>query len=133
MVGQPCPQIDRKMPRKARWPVEVQCDVFGVSRSGYYAWKGRPEAPRAREDAEVVIEIKTALLLNSFCERRPMLSDALVEDRRLGATPLVAVGARCGLTVRAGALLALAARLAHPSGTAGRVPTTLRAANALHR
>lgn len=45
---------------KARWPVEVQCDVFGVSRSGYYAWKGRPEAPRTREDAEVVIEIKAA-------------------------------------------------------------------------
>jgi transposase InsO family protein len=45
---------------KARWPVEVQCDVFGVSRSGYYAWKGRPEAPRAQEDAELVIEIKTA-------------------------------------------------------------------------
>ena len=45
---------------KARWPVEVQCDVFGVSRSGYYAWKGRPEAPRAREDAEVVIQIKAA-------------------------------------------------------------------------
>jgi transposase InsO family protein len=45
---------------KARWPVEVQCDVFGVSRSGYYAWKGRPEAPRAQEDAELVIEIKIA-------------------------------------------------------------------------
>ena len=45
---------------KARWPVEVQCDVFGVSRSGYYAWKGRPEAPRTQEDAEVVIEIKAA-------------------------------------------------------------------------
>jgi putative transposase len=45
---------------KARWPVEVQCDVFGVSRSGYYAWKGRPEAPRAQEDAELVIDIKVA-------------------------------------------------------------------------
>ena len=45
---------------KARWPVEVQCNVFSVSRSGYYAWRGRPEAPRAREDAEVVIEIKAA-------------------------------------------------------------------------
>ena len=45
---------------KARWPVEVQCEVFGVSRSGYYAWRGRPAAPRAREDAEVVIEIKVA-------------------------------------------------------------------------
>ena len=45
---------------KARWPVEVQCDVFGVSRSGYYAWKGRPEAARVAEDAELVVEIKAA-------------------------------------------------------------------------
>jgi hypothetical protein len=56
-----------------------------------------------------------------------MLSDALVEARRLGATSLVAVGARCRLTVRAGALLALAARLAHPSGNEnknGKLDTT---------
>ena len=45
---------------KASWPVEVQCEVLGVSRSGYYAWKGRPEAPRTRQDAEVVVEIKAA-------------------------------------------------------------------------
>jgi len=45
---------------KAQWPVVVQCDVFGVSRSGYYAWKGRPEAARALEDVELVVEIKAA-------------------------------------------------------------------------
>ena len=45
---------------KALWPVAVQCDVFGVSSSGYYAWKRRPEALRAAEDAELVIEIKAA-------------------------------------------------------------------------
>jgi putative transposase len=45
---------------KARWPVEIQCEVFGVSRSGFYAWNGRPEARRTREDAELVIEIKAA-------------------------------------------------------------------------
>jgi len=45
---------------KAEWPIEVQCQVLGVSRSGYYAWKGRPEAPRAAEDAKLVVEIKAA-------------------------------------------------------------------------
>jgi putative transposase len=34
--------------------------VLGVSRSGYYAWKTRPEAPRAKGDAELVVEIKAA-------------------------------------------------------------------------
>jgi putative transposase len=45
---------------KAQWPVDVQCETLGVSRSGYYAWKGRPEAPRAAEDAELVDAIKAA-------------------------------------------------------------------------
>jgi hypothetical protein len=45
---------------KALWPVEMQCELLGVSRSGFYAWKGRPEARRTREDAELVIEIKAA-------------------------------------------------------------------------
>jgi putative transposase len=45
---------------KAVWPVEVQCDVLGVSRSGYYAWKARPDAPRVKADAELVVEIKAA-------------------------------------------------------------------------
>jgi transposase InsO family protein len=45
---------------KAQWPIGIQCEVLGVSRSGYYAWRGRPEAPRAKADAELVVEIKVA-------------------------------------------------------------------------
>jgi putative transposase len=45
---------------KARWPVEVQCVVFGVSSSGYYAWRARPEPARAVKDAELIIAIKAA-------------------------------------------------------------------------
>lgn len=45
---------------KARWPVVVQCAVLGVSRSGYYAWRGRPVARREQEDAELVGEIAAA-------------------------------------------------------------------------
>ena len=45
---------------KAQWPVTVQCEVLAVSCSGYYAWRGRPESPRAVEDAELLVEIKAA-------------------------------------------------------------------------
>jgi putative transposase len=45
---------------KAVWPIAIQCEALGVSRSGYYAWRGRPEAPRVKADAELVVEIKVA-------------------------------------------------------------------------
>jgi transposase InsO family protein len=70
---------------KARWPVEVQCDVFGVSRSGYYAWKGRPEAPRAQEDAELVIEIKIASEVGRGNYGSPRVHHQLrAQGRRIG-------------------------------------------------
>ena len=45
---------------KAIWPVSVLCDVLRVSRSGYYAWKGRPASARARTDGDLIVEIKAA-------------------------------------------------------------------------
>ncbi len=35
----------------AAFPVQAMCEVLGVSRSGYYAWAGRPESARAAADA----------------------------------------------------------------------------------
>jgi transposase InsO family protein len=45
---------------KARWPVLVLCAVLGVSRAGYYAWKGRGPSARARADADLGAEIEAA-------------------------------------------------------------------------
>jgi len=42
------------------FPVEALCDVLGVSKSGFYAWKSRPVSARAREDAQIVAEIREA-------------------------------------------------------------------------
>lgn len=45
---------------RAVWPVNVMCEVLQVSRSGYYAWRGRPASARALQDDKLVVEIKAA-------------------------------------------------------------------------
>jgi putative transposase len=41
----------------AQHPVARSCRVLGVSRSGYYAWRGRQESARARADAALTARI----------------------------------------------------------------------------
>ena len=70
---------------KARWPIEVQCDVFGVSRSGYYAWSGRPKAQRAADDAALVVEIKAAYKTGRCSYGSPRVHRELrAKGRRVG-------------------------------------------------
>ncbi|MFL6052855.1 MAG: IS3 family transposase [Actinoallomurus sp.] len=42
-----------RMPRDERVPVSLACEVLGVSRSGYYAWKKRQASTRTQKDAEL--------------------------------------------------------------------------------
>jgi transposase InsO family protein len=44
---------------QAEFPVEVLCDVLGVSRSGYYAWRGRPPSPAAVRRGQLVEQIRS--------------------------------------------------------------------------
>lgn len=70
---------------KGQWPIEAQCEVLGVSRSGYYAWKGRPEAPRAKADAELVVEIKAAHKVGRGAYGSPRVHRELrANGRRIG-------------------------------------------------
>lgn len=39
-------------------PVRMMCRVLGMSPSGYYAWRCRPESRRAREDRDLTAEIR---------------------------------------------------------------------------
>ena len=43
---------------KARFPVSLLCKTVGVSKSGYYAWRGRPPSKRSREDADLTQKIR---------------------------------------------------------------------------
>ena len=53
-------RFDFILAEKAVWPVKVMCEVLDVSRSGYYAWQGRPASARDQKDDELVVEIKAA-------------------------------------------------------------------------
>ena len=44
----------------ADFPVQVMCEVLGVSRGGYYAWASRAESPRAAGDRALAAEIRAA-------------------------------------------------------------------------
>src|SRR6266852_5360181 len=44
--------------RRSDYPVTIMCDVLGVSPAGYYAWRARPESPRAAANRELVDDIK---------------------------------------------------------------------------
>jgi putative transposase len=43
---------------RASYPVAVLCRVLGVSKSGYYAWRGRPPSERRRQDALLTEKIR---------------------------------------------------------------------------
>ena len=43
---------------REEWPVKVMCEVLEVSRSGFYAWRSRPESERSKHHRELVAEVK---------------------------------------------------------------------------
>jgi putative transposase len=45
---------------KATYPIRLLCRVFDVSSSGYYAWRSRPESPRAQTDRRLRHVIRVA-------------------------------------------------------------------------
>jgi transposase InsO family protein len=49
---------------KARYPVGVLCRMLRVRRSGFYAWRRRPESRRAREDKRLAVEVRAVFEAN---------------------------------------------------------------------
>ena len=71
---------------RGAWPVALMCGALGVSRSGFYAWLGRPRSRRRQAD-----EVLASQVRQSF----------VVSDRTYGARrvwhDIVALGQQCGL------------------------------------
>ena len=86
---------------KAQWPVDVQCQLFGVSRSGYYAWRARPEAPRVAEDAALLVEIKAAHTTGRGAYGSPRVHRELrAKGRRVGRKRIARLMRREGIVGR---------------------------------
>lgn len=108
------------------WPVAWMCDALGVSRSGFFAWLGRPPSERARSD-----EVVGAAVRRSFVS-----SDRTYGARRVWRDVLEE-GFSCGLhrierLMRQQALRARPRRRRLPSDTGGRQAGAV-APNALNR
>jgi putative transposase len=67
------------------YPVRVQCGVLGVSRSGYYQWRRRPESRRSREDRSLSVKIRAVHEENRRLYGSPRIHAALRDQ-----------GVRCG-------------------------------------
>jgi putative transposase len=85
---------------KARFPVHVLCRCLGVTRSGYYAWRHRPPAPRFDADARLTRQLRLAHAESHHTYGRPRLLRAL---RRQG---IAVSGKRIARLMRAAGLVA---------------------------
>ena len=86
---------------RERWPIAVQCDALGVSRSGYYAWRARPPSQRARDDAALVAEIKAAHKAGREAYGSPRVHRELrAKGRRVGKKRVERLMRREGLRAR---------------------------------
>jgi putative transposase len=60
------------------YPVGLACDVLAVSRSGYYAWRDRPDGTRAKRRAELAAKVRSVHEANRRVYGSPRVCAALV-------------------------------------------------------
>ena len=62
---------------RSEFAVEKMCRVLKISKSGYYAWKVRPQSKRARENEKLDHHIKTIYRKNRGTYGSPRITKAL--------------------------------------------------------
>ena len=83
------------------WPLDVQCDVLVVSRSGFDAWRRRPASSRAQEDGRLLEEIKAAHKAGRGTYGSPRVHRELkANGRRIGKKRIERLLRREGIAAR---------------------------------
>jgi transposase InsO family protein len=65
------------------WPVRLMCDALEVSRSGYYAWCGRPESTRVAANRALLAAIRRVYARHRGRYGAPRIHAALRAEGRL--------------------------------------------------
>jgi putative transposase len=80
------------------WPIRVMCAALGLSTSGYYAWRSRPESERARKNRALLEEIRQLHAESSGIYGSPRIHAALRRrGRRVGRCRIERLMRRAGL------------------------------------
>jgi len=66
--------------RRNQYPVRMMCRVLKVSRSGYYAWRVRPESQRAKTDRELTRVIRRLHADSDGVYGSPKMRDELNDE-----------------------------------------------------
>ncbi len=109
-----------------RYAVKRMCRALSVSRSGYYAWRGRPVGPRAQANEQLVAQIREEFQASRYTYGSPRIHVALQQK-----------GTRCGRH-RVGRLMRLYGLRARPAHrrrprTTRRDPQAIPAPNLLRQ
>ena len=86
---------------KAHFPIQVLCAVLGVTRSGFYAARGRPPARRTRADQRLAVAIAAIHADSRCCYGSPRVHAELqARGERLGRKRVARLMRQQGLRVR---------------------------------
>ena len=78
--------------------MRVMCEVLGLSTSGYYAWRGRPEYPRAAANRALLNDIRLIHAESSGTYGSPRVHAVLHgHGRRVGRTRIERLMRRAGI------------------------------------
>jgi putative transposase len=78
------------MRNAGRFPVEKMCKALKVGKSGYYAWRSRPESARSLENKEITSEIRKVFDDSNGSYGSPRVTEKLNADGRRVSRPRVA-------------------------------------------
>jgi transposase InsO family protein len=83
---------------RAMWPVRVMCQALGLSASGYYAWRCRPESARSAANRALTEDIRLIHAESSGTYGSPRVHAMLrAHGRRVGRTRIERLMRRAGI------------------------------------